>query len=442
LWLCLRRAVWAAIGVVLAISWQLFSGMGRGDLIWLTPSSTMMRHPLDVWFFLALVLHQQSGRRAWIVLAGAASALGIWFQTETGIYLLVTFGFYWLLQLGSVFREGRSSGMKAHLFSLGAFYLTAASVLVPLLLYASRGTLFTAAFLPGWLESLIKYGSWGVGALPVAIVPDAPLVLFIGMTAFYMSAISYAVFRSFHGEAGKDDVIVASISAYGLALLLLFVGRSHPFNLCHAAVPFAVVSTMLLFRGCQALGRWLPYSSFAHVLSGGLVLLLLTNTQFLRYPSLLESLFSDAPRAGLSLTSDPVDISGLPLEAEAFVNNFKDTATAIRSVAPDGRDVAILDIDDTLFYYAANVAPWSRYASLFPMILTQQSLEDLQHELVERSPGTVVMRGEHAARPAEFEFAWSPLYQVVKSRYELSQTIGDFEIWRQRIESPAQEPRP
>jgi hypothetical protein len=67
LWLCFRRVVWAAIGVALAIDWQLFSGVSHHNLIWLTPSSTMMRHPLDVWFFLALVLHQQTGHRAWVL---------------------------------------------------------------------------------------------------------------------------------------------------------------------------------------------------------------------------------------------------------------------------------------------------------------------------------------------------------------------------------------
>ena len=61
----LPRGAWAAIGVVLAIYWQVFSGQHLGEIIWLYPSSTPMRHPLDVWFFFALVMHLRSGRICW-----------------------------------------------------------------------------------------------------------------------------------------------------------------------------------------------------------------------------------------------------------------------------------------------------------------------------------------------------------------------------------------
>ena len=57
---CFKQELWAAFGVVLAIYWQIFSGMNSNDVVWLFPSSTMMRHPMDVWFFLALVMHQRS----------------------------------------------------------------------------------------------------------------------------------------------------------------------------------------------------------------------------------------------------------------------------------------------------------------------------------------------------------------------------------------------
>jgi hypothetical protein len=64
----------------------------------------------------------------------------------------------------------------------------------------------------------------------------------------------------------------------------------------------------------------------------------------------------------------------------------------IGATARDGRDVAVFDVDDTLFYYVAGVVPWSRYPSLFRMILTRQSLEDLRRDLVDRAPATVVSR--------------------------------------------------
>ena len=56
------------------------------------------------------------------------------------------------------------------------FYATAVLTLLPLLLYASRGTLFTRAFWRGWVEALVAYAGQGVGALPIAELPDAPFV--------------------------------------------------------------------------------------------------------------------------------------------------------------------------------------------------------------------------------------------------------------------------
>ena len=81
---CFHQETWAAFGTVLAIYWQIFSGVSVGEAIWQYPSSTLMRHPLDVWFFLALVMHQRSGRMLWAAGAGVAGGLGVFFETETG----------------------------------------------------------------------------------------------------------------------------------------------------------------------------------------------------------------------------------------------------------------------------------------------------------------------------------------------------------------------
>ena len=428
--LWLKQEIWAAIGVLLALYWQIFTGIGKVEMIWMYPSSTMMRHPMDVFFFLALMLNQRAGKKSWVVLAGIACGLGIFFETETGVYLLVTFAVFWTLLFLLARGSGKALGTKGLLVSLVIFYSAALATLLPLLFYASRGTLFSKGFFQGWLESLVKYGAWGVGALPVSTSPEMPLLFFMAMVALYVTVIGYAVIRCFHRDAGHDEILLATISAYGLAMLLLFVGRSHPYTLCHAAVPFALVFTALLFRCWRALERWLPNSWFAEVLCGGLVLLLLTNAQFFFYPSLLKACFVNAPPDGLSLTVNPKDISGLPVEAGSFVNNFRSAAAAIRSQATNGSNVAIFDVDDTLLYYAAGIAPWSHYASLFHMLLTKESLADVERELDEQPPACVVIQGEFASRLKQFEFAWAPLHQHVKSRYQLYQTIGEYEIWR------------
>jgi hypothetical protein len=389
-----------------------------------------MRHPMDVWFFLALALHQRSERTFWAALAGLAAALGVFFETETGIYLLVTFLVYSVLQAGLADGKRRAVGAKGWLFPPLAFNCTVAVTLLPLLLYASRGALFTRAFWRGWVEALIAYAGEGVGALPIAELPDIPFIFFVIMVTLYLGVIAFALVRAWHQSVGQGAVLLATVAAYGLALLLLFANRSHPFNLCHATIPFAVVLTALISRGCKVLERKLPRSSLPYALVGGLVLLLLAKPEFQRYPSVLESIFASPPSAGVSLRSNPADISGLPLDYENFARGFRDVCSAIQTLAPDGKSVAILDLNDTLLYSISNASPWSRYAPLFPMALTQQSLEGIRDDLIARAPKYVVTRGQNAVRPPKWDFVWAPLYQVVTNRYVLRQTVGFYEIWK------------
>jgi hypothetical protein len=430
--ICFKQEVWAALGVVLAIYWQIFSGIGPADVIWQFPSSTMMRHPLDVWFFLALVMHQRSGKTFWAGAAGFAGALGVLFETETGIYLLVTFIIYAILRAGLAPDQGRPNGGKGLLASVLVFFACVAAILLPLLLYASRGTLFTSAFLRGWLEALFLFGSSGVGALPIAELPDAPLVFFLIMLTVYLGVIAYAIIRGLHRSATGGEVLLATLAAYGMAVLLLFVGRSHPFNLCHAAPPFAVLLTALLSRCYSALPGSLQKSALPHALTAGLALLLLTKPSFQIYPSLVGSLFQSPPIADVSLRAKPLDMSGLPPSYEGFARETQDLCSTIHTLAPDGKDVAILDLNDTMLYSVADACPWSRYSPLFYMVLTPQALENVRHDLAARPPKYVVMRGQNSPRPSGWDFVWAPLYEAVKERYGLQQTVGSYEIWLHR----------
>jgi hypothetical protein len=66
------------------------------------------------------------------------------------------------------------------------------------------------------------------------------------------------------------------------------------------------------------------------------------------------------------------------------------------------------------------------------MALTQESLDGIRQELIERRPRWVVVRSQHAVRPRDWEFVWAPLYTVVTNRYILGQTVGAYEIWRSK----------
>jgi hypothetical protein len=440
---CFPQAIWAALAVVLAIYWQGFSGITPGSVIWQFPSSTMMRHPMDVWFFLALLRHNRSGGNLWAGMAGAAGALGLFFVTETGIYLCLAFLAYLLVLSRWGAGQERAVGKPSWLLPLLAYSLAASATLLPLLLYASRGALFTAAFWRGWLGAPFLYGAWGLSAqlsifsrfvrswfaIPVAELPLSSLTLFLAMLAVYLGVIGYAALRVLRREGTRREILLATLAMYGLGMLANLVVRSHPHNLYHPLVPFAVVLTVLAFHGRQGLSGVLRYSSFPYVAAGGLLVLLLSKPDFLGYPSCLRSCFQSPQPAGLSLTPNPDEACGLPPEYGQFVREFRDIASAIRTVAPDGKDVAIFDVNDTLLCYAANVCPWRPCAFIFQMALTEQSVVEVQNDLIQRPPKYVVTRGQNAPKSPSCDFIWGPLYQVVTNRYVLCQTVGPYEIW-------------
>ena len=46
---------------------------------------------MDIWFFIAALQYGRSRRMGWAVLAGAAVGLAVFFETDTGVYLSLTF---------------------------------------------------------------------------------------------------------------------------------------------------------------------------------------------------------------------------------------------------------------------------------------------------------------------------------------------------------------
>lgn len=432
--ICFGQSLWAAIGTILALYVQLFCGVAAGDYIWQFPSSTMMRHPMDVWFFIILAARWPIRRTLRHGLAGMAVAGAVFFETETGVYLAVTFFIYLLLQAGT---PTHRMGLKTLGTSIAAFGSGLVLVLFPLLFWASRGTMFSGNFWHGWLESLTRYGVYGLSALPMAEAGEVSIVIFLLMVLTYLGAGSYILIKTLHGRATESETLVAAAAFYGLGLILLFVNRSHPFNLCHVAVPFTVILTTLLFHGFRSLPHPLPQSKLPLVLAGGLIAMVVATPTFQFYPSLTGSAYFKPPaHDGLSLISQPVDLSGLPDTAEAYASEFKRLASALKKIGGKGNDIAVLDSLDTVIYYAAGLKPWSRYTPCFDLIITKKIMTNLLGELTLNAPAFIVIRGERAAREIKWESIWNPLYQNVKSNYVIYGSVGSYEIWRNPKISP------
>ena len=149
--------------------------------------------------------------------------------------------------------------------------------------------------------------------------------------------------------------------------------------------------------------------------------LILMKPEFQRYPSCIRSCFDGEP-------------SGNPTD-EDFPAEFGPVCQAIRTLAPDGHNVGILDFNDTALYFLSHTEPWSRYASLFHMMLTQDALDHAETDLNEHPPRYVAIRGKDYPRPPSWEFAWTPMYEIVTRKYHLRQTTAPYEIWE--LSAPA-----
>jgi hypothetical protein len=474
--LLLRDSIWAACGVVLAITLQIFSGVGEEAIVWDFPSSTMLRHPLDIAFFLVLLGHQRWGNRKWFVTAGALCGLAVLFELDTGIDLLIILCFYWLLERLSAFNrpvhdsidpdtrhgligsfsdarqgggtacnppraktesfypavgEGPGQSAVTHSPRMDLLTAVAAAAFVWLMgmMFASRGTILHRAFWSEYLEGLRVQAFSGLGLIPIADDSGYALAVFGGILMVYLFAIALSGARIWLKISSELDFFLATISAYGLGLLLLFVGRSHPFNLFHPMVPLALVVVLLLYNFRTSVFADVKWTSFPWVLLLSSLAMLLTKPEFAIYPSVLQSMLihDQAAEGSLSLARD--DLGGLSLTHRKEVPNTRLVVSAIDHLPAHDGDIAILDDRDTLLSYLSDRIPWSRYTSVFHSLLTWKLVAQTQRELLRHRPRYIVMRAAPPPKGA-FNDTWASFHQWVPRHYHLEKTVAGYEFWR------------
>jgi hypothetical protein len=293
---------------------------------------------------------------------------------------------------------------------------------------ASRGTVLHSAFWSEYMEGLHNQAFSGLGLLPIADVPAGGMAVFAGMLAIYFFAIGIAGSRVWLKAGAEIDLFLGSISAYGLGLLLLFVGRSHPSNLFHPMMPLAVVIVSLLSQFRTTVARSAQPSSLGWIIAIASLAFLWSKPEFLAYPSLLKSaLTAPAERDDVSRAS--VSIDGIKWTLRNYLDNMREVAHAMKQLPVGDEDVAVLDDWDTLLDFFGDRAPWSRYTSLFHGLLTKEMVAQTQQELLQRRPRFIVIR---SAPPPIWEFKdiWTSFHQFVPQHYRLVMTIGAYEFWR------------
>ncbi|WP_435016336.1 hypothetical protein TA3x_003901 [Tundrisphaera sp. TA3] len=431
--LFLKNTAWAAAGAVLAIYVQMHIGVFPRMTIWLTPSSSVLRAPMDVWFFLALGLHLDSGRRRWIALAGMLVGLSILFETDTGLYLAATLGLALACLPGcpSAFPEigSRVGAVRAFFGRCVLAGGAMAATLLAGLAIASRGTLLRREFWMGWLEPLRLYGG-GVSALPIRAIDGltGPIV-FLAMAGTYLTLVGLMLAALPGRRASRGLVLGGCVSAYGLCQLLQYVNRSHPFNLYHAGVPFCVIAVGLV---ALAVGRWSGRASIAawspRLALGLALLVLVTGSGFRAYPHPWDRLVDKPQARGLTLMAD---VKGLPDARRGEVDEFRAVVRRMKRMRAQGTTVAVLDPADTRFYLASGCPPWDRYTSLVTQVLRKDQLAEAEERLSAAGVDVWIAR-EPRPKPANWNDAHLALLARIGRDYVLEEKVGRYGIWRAR----------
>jgi hypothetical protein len=226
------------------------------------------------------------------------------------------------------------------------------------------------------------------------------------------------------------DLVLALVAVCGLGMLILFINRSHPFNVYHSIVPFCILASYY----CS---RWTALPSSATSASGatgsrglrwkdpvpiGIIAVLLValaiNQQVHIYPSLLASLLP-------SFGSEPVASSASRAAADSghaatidYRAETRPLVEALQKLSNGGRhSVAVVARNDTPLLLLANVAPYFRYSPL--ELLDRRQVASVERTIIDQPPEFVLFCNDW---PTEMRRNWE---KFLGDRYHKESQVQD-----------------
>jgi hypothetical protein len=231
----------------------------------------------------------------------------------------------------------------------------------------------------------------------------------------------------------EQEYLLGSIGVYGLALYHQYVGRSHPFNWYHIAIPLVVLLVVCAFR----LSRWwTPKPPWKRLRATGRRLAWVLLAAYLGLAAGISYLALGRPgvvtrwdmlRAGFQTVSAGT-------EDRAAV---EDTVSRIQELVPASEPVAILSEGDAVYYVLAGRRSFSRFVPLYSAATSYtQATEavkaltagDLHYVFAEKCPGRKIFQ----VYPASCRDLPVQLYAEVSAHYALVGKVQDMEIWRRK----------
>jgi len=431
------RTAWAFVGLFLSLFLQMFCGTDWP--IWVAPSSTILRAPLDVIVYWSALKHARSGDSRWGLLIGGAAGLGLLFGSDTGIYVIAAVIFYGLLCWG--YRPGgkrllnipfaRNTGVAMLATFLGG------------LSWASRGTCFHPEFWPAYWESILLY-SGGMSSLPMSLGIERPqeFVLLMTVLTTYSFAIAIALFRLITRKLEATDLVLALVAASGLGMLILFINRSHPFNIYHPIIPFCILASHYCSRwtalpssatsasGATRMPSWRRNDAVPIAIVVVLLVALASNRQVRTYPSLLTSLL---PSLGSELVVTPRAFATGDAGRTASVGyreEMRPLVEALQRLTDGGRhSVAVVAQGETALLFLADVAPYFRYSPL--ELVDWRQVASVERTIIDHPPDFVLFCNSW---PTEMRRRWE---KFLGERYHKESQVQDGWFVLRRIPPPS-----
>ena len=416
---------------VLGLTLSLFCGMDRGNNVWSWPSSTPMRAPFDVVLLLSTAIYLHRPTAGWAITSGFLLGISVLFGTDTGLFLGIGLLIFWGALLWAIPTRER----------LGHFsFSSSAAILAGLTGFTIAGrALPDLGFFKGLLEG-VSAASGGLGSLPIADLGARWIVVFAGMVIVYAGAVGQSLGRLFRRGSRPFDIWVMSSGTYGLLTLLVFVGRSHPYNLFHVSGFFVVFSALLLARhltagllfGSNPARRQSLLSKTAVCTGLVTAVVLLESPGLAAYPGFWNPRHPN--KTSVSLRSRATDLTGLPETLRPYRQDFREATEYLRRQSNLGRSVAVLDGAGTVFYLESGVKPWGRYCPTFQFKTTfKADVEEFQAVLLRSKPEVVLMSRKSDTWPRRLASEpWRRTRETVRQVYSLTREFGLIEIWELR----------
>jgi len=280
-----RNIALAGAGVFLAIKCQIFSH-GPDDFIWQFPMSTVVRYCFDILLFILILMHLRSGKKVFLAMAGIVAGVGLFYITDSGMFMLVSFYAYvfvlWLLPSTRdlVFRT------QMDIFIMLGYFLLPVGIFLSLLLVFIGHPVTTALFWQNAAEQ-IQFVTNGLNA--VAVMDNLKnrhfVNFFLGIVVAltYVFTLVFVVGLSWFGRTGRENLMAVVLSVYGLCSYHYYVLRSTATAFLTVSIPFALI--LIFWFRCfienfdERIQRRMRIMLALLVIFG-----LLTTHSFLKYP--------------------------------------------------------------------------------------------------------------------------------------------------------------